>query len=121
MVPEVMQAVTGRTFRAEPATLTGYTRYRIKRHVYPGIVATKYGYVDGLLYYAIDVDSLQSLDAFESEVYDRKNVQVLLADKDEVEAFTYVIAPRYKHLLSDDDWDVQKFEQQDLHRYLAGI
>ena len=121
MVPAVMQAVTGRLFESVPATLSGYTRYRIKRHVYPGITATEFGYVDGLLYYAIDGDSLRQLDAFESEVYDRRNVLVHLAENEKVEACTYVIAQRYKHLLSNDDWNLELFEQQHLQRYLDGI
>ena len=121
MVPAVMQAVTGRLFESVPATLSGYTRYRVKRHVYPGIIPTEFGYVDGLLCRAVDADSLQRLDAFESEVYDRRNVLVHLADNDKVEAFTYIIAQRYKHLLSNDDWSLARFEQQHLSRYLAGI
>lgn len=121
MVPDVMQAVTGHLFRSEPATLSGYTRYRIKRHVYPGILATHFGYVDGLLYYDIDAESLRRLDEFESEVYDRKKIVVHLAALDNVEAWTYVVAQRYKYLLSGEDWDLEQFKRQHLPHYLEGI
>ena len=121
MVPAVMQAVTGHAFRSLPATLTGYARFRIKQQVYPGIVTGRDSSVDGLLYYAIDAQSMQRLDEFESEVYRRSEVTVQPADGGEETAWAYVIAPSYEHLLSSDGWDLAQFQRQHLQRYLAGI
>ena len=116
-----MQAVTGRSFKSIPATLPNYARYRIKQQVYPGIIAKTNSRVDGMLCYAIDEISMQRLDEFESEVYRRSKVLVQLTDGSEVEAFTYIIAPPYEHLLSGNNWDLEQFKQQHLPGYLAGI
>ena len=121
MVPAVMQAVTGRSFRSVPATLGGYARYFIKRQVYPGIIARENFSVDGLLYYAIDAECMQRLDIFESEVYRRSKVLVKLADGSEEDAFAYIVSPQFEHLLSGNSWDLEQFKQQHLPRYLAGI
>ena len=121
MVPDVMQAVTGHLFQTAQATLPGYERYRIKRQVYPGIVACDNGLVDGILNYAVDDRSLQRLDEFESEVYQRRRVIVQLSGAGNVEAWAYVIAPQYEHLLSKDAWDLETFKRQHLRRYLAPL
>lgn len=121
MVPAVMQAVTGRAFQSVSATLLGYARYRIKQQVYPGIIVRDNACVNGMLYYGIDATSMQRLDEFESRVYRRGTVTVQPADTAETEAYAYIIAPSCEHLLSKDSWDPERFKQQHLPRYLAGI
>ncbi|MBF8269499.1 MAG: uncharacterized protein HW386_1208 [Gammaproteobacteria bacterium] len=121
MVPEVMAAVTGKTFRHEPATLSGYVRYRIKSQVFPAIITSGQDAVDGILYYDLNEHRLQRLDEFESEVYERREVHVHLADGDTVTADVYIVAPRHQHLLSSEPWDLGQFKEQYLQSYLSRL
>ena len=119
MVATVMQAVTGQSFRQAPATLTGYACYRIKRQVYPGIITDDNSSVNGIIYYAVDDQSLQRLDEFEADVYERRKVRVQLPGGDVADAWSYVISPESVYLLSDEPWDPANFIQQHLKQYLS--
>ncbi len=121
MVPVVMAAVTGRTFRFEQAVLPGYARFRIKRQVYPGIIADATGSVHGLMYHAIDEQCLQRLDEFESHIYQRRQVRVQLTGADNTDAYAYIVARNYQHLLSGDDWDPEDFKRRHLQTYLSAL
>ena len=121
MVPAVMQAVTGQSFRQEPATLTNYVRCWIKRQVYPGIFAAANHTVHGLIYFDIDERSLQRLDEFESEVYERREVHGQLTGGDTVIADAYIVATRYEHLLGSESWDLDQFKEQYLQAYLSSL
>ena len=121
MVPEVMTAVTGMTFRREPATLSAYVRYRISTQIFPAIIADAQGAVDGILYYDIDDRSLQQLDRFESLVYERREVRVQTADAVGMAASAYILAPHHQHLLSAEPWDLEQFQQQHLQDYLSRL
>ena len=109
-----MQAVTGQSFRQAPATLTGYARYLIKRQVYPGIIADENSSVNGIIYYAVDDQSLQRLDEFEAEVYERRTVRVQSTSGEIADAWSYVITPESVYLLSNEPWDPVNFIQQHL-------
>ena len=121
MLPAVMQAVTGRSFADRPAILPDHARYRLKRRVYPGIIASPGDYVAGLLYSDIDKDSLRRLDAFESVLYARREVRVRLTDGRLDDAWAYLVAPEHAHLLTDQPWDLVDFQQRHLAAYLANI
>jgi gamma-glutamylcyclotransferase (GGCT)/AIG2-like uncharacterized protein YtfP len=121
LVPSVMKVVTGQSFAFEHATLQGYARYKIKGHTFPGIIESTNQSVEGIVYNAIDEASLQRLDAFESDVYYRKKVMVTLGNHEQTLAYTYVIAPEHSNLLTDQDWDLEQFQQDHLPTYLKRI
>ncbi len=121
MFPEVWERVVGSNYRASSATLHGYLRRGVHDESYPVIV--QHGpdsHVDGILYYGISTEDLASLDRFEGEYYVRRSVEVITGREGiSCEAFAYVLSDRYRHLLSDRDWDPGFFREQDLHRFLA--
>lgn len=121
MAPDVMQRVTGKTFHFVPATLADYARYRIKRRVYPAIIACSGGTVDGLLYTGVDDASLRRLDAFESGIYERRTVSVQRADGEQATAWVYVLAPSYTHLLRKAAWSLEEFKRVHLSAYLTRL
>jgi len=116
-----MEAVTGHTFNFENAILQGYARYVIKGQTFPGIIATDNQSVTGIVYDTIDEVSLQRLDKFESDVYYRKEVTVILDNRSQVPAYTYVIAPEHSSLLTGIDWDPVQFQEKHLDAYIRRI
>lgn len=118
LIPAVMEAVTGKSFTFEYATLPGYARYRIKGQTFPGITRAENQNVKGIVYTAVDEQSLRQLDDFESDVYYRGQVTVILEGDRRVSAYTYIILPVYTGLLTDNEWDLEQFKQDHLHSYL---
>ena len=116
-----MQAVTGQMYAYDVACLSGYARYLIKGQVFPGIVKADQCSVGGIVYHDIDSMVLQRLDEFESEVYERKEVQVTLDNSQQVSAYTYVMSYEHEYLLTDLSWDVEVFKHKHLADYLKRI
>ena len=120
-LPEVMQAVTGRVFPAQPGRLSGYRCRLLRRRVYPGLVAEAGASTAGVLHFGIDATSLARLDEFESEVYRHQVVRVTAADGGEVEAIAYLLQDASRHLLGERDWDEAAFRRRYLRDYLRRI
>jgi gamma-glutamylcyclotransferase (GGCT)/AIG2-like uncharacterized protein YtfP len=109
---EVMEAVTGQRFEAARATLPGYRRNRLVDRSYPGVTPAPDAVTLGCLYRGIDAPTLERLDIFESEIYDRLELTVQMGASQAdptARAWVYVVAPRYRHLLSPDPWDLDAF------------
>ncbi|MFB3090485.1 MAG: gamma-glutamylcyclotransferase family protein [Gammaproteobacteria bacterium] len=121
LVPSVMQAVTGQTFESDKAILHNYARYKVKGHVFPGIIETENQSVEGILYKDVDKVILQRLNVFESYIYYRKEVMVSLANHKHVPAYTYVIAPEFEDKLTGLAWELEEFTQFHLEKYMERI
>jgi gamma-glutamylcyclotransferase (GGCT)/AIG2-like uncharacterized protein YtfP len=107
--PDVMRAVTGRSFSSVPAVLQGYRRWRIEARTYPGIVAAQDHATDGCLYRGVDDGSLARLDVFEGELYERRRLRVTREGEAIVEAWSYVVAAHHEHRVSLQMWDAEDF------------
>ena len=116
-VPVVMEAVTGRKFTSSPAILNDYIRYIVKRQVYPGIIPLAGSVVDGRLYFDMDDAAVRILDAFEDVLYERRQVEVN-CNNQKIPAQAYVVAEKYRNLLSRENWDIKAFESEQLVNYL---
>jgi len=109
---EVMQAVTGSSFEALPAALEGYRRNRLVDRSYPGVAPVEGAVTRGCVYRGIDAATLERLDIFESEIYDRLELTASLggdAPQQSLQVWVYVVAPRHRHLLSHEPWEVAEF------------
>lgn len=121
MFPEVWERVVGSTYPVSPARLDGYLRRQARAEIYPVIVQQGAGnHVEGMLYFGVSTKDLARLDRFEGEYYVRRSVEVFASREGiSCEAFTYVLSERYRHLLSDSDWDPGDFLEHGLHRFLT--
>ena len=117
MIPAVMEAVTGQRFEHEPARLLGFARYALRGETYPGLVEEPAAATDGILWRPIDAASVDRLDDFEGEWYERRNVIVETETGGESAAFTYVLHPDQHHRVSRRSWSRSRFES----RYLQGF
>jgi gamma-glutamylcyclotransferase (GGCT)/AIG2-like uncharacterized protein YtfP len=90
----------------------GYSIYKIKNEVYPGIIkSTEYDVVYGMTYLNIDENIIKTLDHFEGEYYERKKINIANTSYNELECFAYFIKPEYYKLLSKEKWDPLWFKE----------
>ena len=118
MISEIMYAVTNREFRFTDATLRGYVRFTVKGESYPGIIPAADAVTIGIIYVGVDEWSLERLDAFEGDLYQRTPVRVETEKEDVLNAETYVIKPRYKSCLSSKEWNAKEFARKHLAPFL---
>lgn len=119
MMPAVLQAVCGSPRPLRPATLFDYARFRVRNHVFPGIVPAPGAATLGVLVDDIDAALWRRLDAFESDLYERRPVTVTTADADAVDAYAYVVPSHNRHILSGEAWSPAEFAARHLAAYLA--
>jgi gamma-glutamylcyclotransferase (GGCT)/AIG2-like uncharacterized protein YtfP len=118
-IPEVMQAVTGRSFDASVALLSDHARYLLHGETYPGVLHSYRSEVAGVLYHGVDRDSLTLLDVFEGDFYRRSSVQVTTATRQRMAAQAYVVPPNHEPLLSQRPWEREHFVAHHLDDFLA--
>jgi len=118
MIPAVMYAVTARHFRFKKAMLRGYARFTVKGESYPGIIPASDAVTEGIIYLNVDEASLERLDIFEGDLYQRTPVGVEAEGEEILNAATYVIKPEYRGFLSSKAWDAKEFAQKDLEAFL---
>jgi gamma-glutamylcyclotransferase (GGCT)/AIG2-like uncharacterized protein YtfP len=120
LLPEVIEAVTGRAGAARPARLAGFARRRLAGRSFPGLVADPRAEVRGALHEGLDAAALAALDRFEGELYERVRVRVELEDGGGASAWTYTLSPLGRPLVTGDAWDLADFAARDLDAFLAG-
>lgn len=119
MMPAVLHAVCGRHFAARPARLAGFARYRLRRRVYPAIVAEPGAETEGLLCEGLDTPLWRRLDDWESALYTRHAVVVHDVEGRALHAHTYVLAPAHAREIERSAWSPEEFERLHLAAYLA--
>ncbi|MDR2550115.1 MAG: gamma-glutamylcyclotransferase [Desulfobulbus sp.] len=116
--PLVMKAVTGQSYEGREATLHHWARYRVRGSEYPGITHQTDSVVSGKLYWGLDEQAMEKLDAFEGDKYERVIVQVTMADGSEEDAYVYAIRNDCRKMLSNDPWDFDRFLQNGLEKFI---
>lgn len=121
MFPEVWQRISIDLFPGQPATLRGYSMFRVKDAVYPGITpCDSASEVRGIIYCDLDEDTLFELDTYESTFYKRQPVRATLNDGSEIDCHAYIVPPSRRDMLTDDPWDSNWFRTHELDKYLNG-
>jgi len=118
MIPDVMCAVTTSEFRFINATLRGYARFTVKGASYPGIIPATDAVTEVIVYFNVDELSLERLDEFEGDLYQRTPIRAETEKEAILNAETYVIKPEYRGYLSSRGWDVEEFVQNNLEAFL---
>jgi len=118
MISDVMYAVTAREFRFKNAILRGYARFTVKGESYPGIIPASDAVTEGVVYFDVDESSLERLDAFEGDLYQRIPILVENKGKGMISAEAYVIKPQFSGYLSSKEWNAKEFVQKHLKAFL---
>lgn len=116
--PEVVRKLLGATLDGEKAILRGFARYLLVNREYPGIVRDPDSSVDGVLYQGVTPKYIRLLDRYEDNIYDRQRVQVINAKGEPVDAWAYIIPPKYRRELSTAPWQRDAFRCKHLKRFL---
>jgi len=118
---QVMHAVTGREFAAEPAALDGFARYRVRDGEYPGLVPEPGARTEGTLYRGLDAASSAALDRFEGAFYERLTLEVELRDGRREAAQVYVVKAGQRAALSGEPWDKARFGRKHLEAFVSRL
>ena len=118
LIPSVMCAVTTREFLFKNAILRGYARFTVKGESYPGIIPVTDAVTQGILYFDVDELSLERLDAFEGDLYQRTPVLTEMEGGEILNAEAYVIKPKFRNHLSSSEWNMKEFAQKHLETFL---
>jgi gamma-glutamylcyclotransferase (GGCT)/AIG2-like uncharacterized protein YtfP len=119
LIPSVMYAVTAREFRSKKAILRGYVRFTVKGESYPGIIPATDAVTEGIIYIDVDESSLERLDAFEGDMYQRTPILAEMKGGEICNAQAYVIKPQFSGYLSSKEWDAKEFVQKHLKAFLG--
>ena len=110
MFPEVWQAVVGREFAAVEGAAAGFAIFRVQDAVFPGIRAAGDGdAVRGVVYLDVDAASLERLDVFEDDFYERQALWIECDDGQRRQANAYVVPAHNRTVLTDEPWDRHQF------------
>lgn len=109
MFPEVLEAVSGKSYGSVESLLKGYRRVLVRGRPYPGIYACQGHDTTGRLYSGLDESLLVLLDRFEGSLYERRRVTVQAPGRSSVDATVYVIADNSMHMLSSEPWIAERF------------
>ncbi len=117
-IPDVMEAITGKTWTSAEARANGFAKFLLKGRIYPGMTAVKGATCSGRIYYHIDRRTLEILDAFEDEVYTRACIDVAVSDGRSLPAHAYLIPPLHRNCLASTPWRPDEFMTRHLVAYL---
>ena len=117
-IGEIMRRVSGALPASTAATLANHACYALVGLAYPAILPQKGGRVSGVLYHGLSRAQLNKLDAYEGVQYRRVRVWVTGENEQRVQAWTYVLQPRYYHRLTDTHWSLDQFRREGLSVYL---
>ena len=118
LIPDVMYAVTAREFRFKNAILRGYARFTVKGESYPGIIPVADAVTIGIIYFDVDELSLERLDVFEGDLYQRKPVRVETKEREIQDAEAYVVKPKFRNHISSSEWNMKEFAKKHLKAFL---
>jgi len=122
MFPKIWMRVVGRDFQSQPAVVRGYAAYRAQGELFPVMVpAGDDETVAGLVYFDVDDEAVAVLDEFESDLYERRDVDAVLEDGQPLLCGTYVLAKEHRGLASSERWDAAWFEREAMGEYLRRI
>ena len=117
-IPEVMEAVTGRSWASAEAWAIGFAKFLLKGRIYPGMTAVRGSICSGRVYYHIDRRTLEILNAFEDDVYTRERIDVEIEGGRSLQAYAYLIRPQDREWLTATPWHPEEFRSKHLVRYL---
>jgi gamma-glutamylcyclotransferase (GGCT)/AIG2-like uncharacterized protein YtfP len=119
MFAEVRAALIKDRYHKVEARLEGFKRLEVKGQVYPGMIEAQASFVDGMLILGVQDTDMLLLDRFEGEYYRRAQVAVSANDGRLVDAETYIFRERYRYLLGDAEWDIDRFCNNGIKAFLA--
>jgi len=120
MYAEVWRRVAHKDYPWKRARLHNYQRYRVKNALYPGLVKSRNGLVEGVAYFGVEHGDIQRLDRFEGDYYQRLPVIIEADEIGRCRAEVYIFRNRYRRCLSGRVWRTEEFGAKAREKFLAG-
>lgn len=108
-VADIMRAVCAYQRAGESTTLNGYQCVALHGLRFPAVIPEPDAITNGILYRALNSHQLHRIDQYEDDMYRRVRVHVFTAALGNVEAWTYVLHPRYYRLIKKQPWSLAEF------------
>jgi gamma-glutamylcyclotransferase (GGCT)/AIG2-like uncharacterized protein YtfP len=110
MFPEVWKIVVGREFETVKGTLASHSIFRVRDATFPGIIAASSEcVVQGLVYLNVDAASVERLDRFEDDFYERRSLPIECRDGLRRNADAYTVPPQHRQVLTAEPWAAETF------------
>ena len=120
MFKRIWSEVVHGDYQRYPGAVSGFVRLSIQHEHYPALLTGPLSSkVEGVVYLDISSADISRLDEFEGSIYDRRDVQVM-TDNNIYAAQAYVLKDSYRNLVSDREWDPEKFQNEGIHQFLDG-
>ncbi|MEM9353020.1 MAG: gamma-glutamylcyclotransferase family protein [Planctomycetota bacterium] len=120
MFPEVWRRIVGQERSGKKARVEGFALYRVQNAVFPGMIHEAGAEVWGVVFEDIDEETLFELDAYESDFYKREVVEAVAADGRTYDCEAFIVPQSHRAALTEQPWDAESFEKNDLQAYLDG-
>jgi gamma-glutamylcyclotransferase (GGCT)/AIG2-like uncharacterized protein YtfP len=120
MCEDIMLDVSGWRLAQIGGALIGYSRRRVRGKGYPGLIQSRGGRTEGVIYLGLSDDAWRRLDRFEGDMYARQPVSFERNTGDRLTADTYVARLEYLDRLEESDWDFEEFLRGGKERFTAG-
>lgn len=117
--PLIMRLVSGYTCTGEKSSLTGYVCISLRGLPYPAIIPRVDAHTHGVLYRALTCHQLARIDRYESHQYVRTRVSVKTGQYARIQAWTYVLHPRYYRRILRRPWSLNTFQLRYRASYLC--
>lgn len=118
MYDEVWNRIVSGDFEHVSGTLSGYRRLAVKKEEYPGLIKGS-GSVKGCIWLDVDAANLARLDIFEGEFYERIPAVAIDESGNRIRVNVYHFKNKYQSLLENKDWNVKKFENSGLKKFMT--
>jgi gamma-glutamylcyclotransferase (GGCT)/AIG2-like uncharacterized protein YtfP len=120
MFPEIWQRVVAREVLRRPAVLKGYVAYRVVGDSFPVLVpGSATVETPGAVYFDLDDQAFERLDAHESDLYERRETDVTLDNGEQVSCQVYILAERNRRFASSKRWTAEWFREEAMNGYIA--
>jgi gamma-glutamylcyclotransferase (GGCT)/AIG2-like uncharacterized protein YtfP len=123
MFLDVWRTVVGREFRTVEGAAAGFAIFRVANAVFPGIVEVDAAAgVQGVVYLDVDERSVDRLDRFEDEFYERRTISIDCADGATRLAEAYVVPESKRGVLTTEPWERDTFRATGgLEKFIANF
>ena len=119
MYEQIWNLIVAGEYQKSTAAISGYSRRTVIGEDYPALLSQAGAAVtDGILYFNVSGADLRRLDEFEGRYYARKQVPVVTENGSTVAAEVYIFKDRYRHLVSENEWDPAQFETAGMKRFI---
>ena len=119
--PRIMRQVSSHTGLGERASLADYQRVSLYGLPYPALLPRYHHVTDGVLYHALTLRELEKIDRYEQGQYVRTRVWVRSGQRELLQAWTYVLHPRYYRRILRRPWSFNTFKSRHGASYLSGL